>query len=111
MATRELPRQDWEVYFNFLSRASAAKTVQVEITGEDIGDQRDDSLLLLRGVSYDPKDDMFYVFTDPLKRLIPHPQKIYVDEAGATLAALQVIDRDGNASILILKDPLMLPPT
>jgi hypothetical protein len=66
--------------------------------------------LPLRGITYDPKDDLIEVALDGLDHLIRHPKEVYVDEdVGGGLMSVAVVTADGTREIVKLRDPLMLP--
>jgi len=110
MATQQLQRSEWKIYFDRVSRTLVGLQAEIETASLKLGDQINRDWSLLSGLTYDPKDDIFEVLTDDLDHLIPHPQKIYVDEAGVLLRSVDVIDADGNHQIVKLREPLPLPP-
>jgi uncharacterized protein DUF5335 len=42
--------------------------------------------------------------------MIPKPREIYVDDGRGGLMSIEVVDAEGTKQIIILRDPLMLPP-
>ena len=66
--------------------------------------------LPLIGISYDPNDDIVEVALEGLDHLIPKPREIYLENGGAALASIEIVDADGVKQIIKLKDQLMLPP-
>ena len=98
MVVRKLEKPEWHPYFESISKAVIGKRAEIEA-----------EWLSLIGVVYDPKDDRLEIALDGLDHLIPHPQQVYIDEKEGQLNSLEVIDRDGVAQIVQLRDPLMLP--
>lgn len=105
MYTRELPKSEWKTYFDDYCIEPLVKNVDIEILSPSHGDVIGEQNGKLNGLSYDPKDDQFYVFTDHLRHAISHPKKVYIIEDGITLKSIAIEDRDNNKQIIHLKDP------
>ena len=83
---------------------------QIDRTGWDLGDQIEAEWVPLIGVTYDEKDDLIEVALEDLDHLIRSPRKLFIDYAvGGIVAAIEIVDADGNQQIVRLKDPLALP--
>jgi hypothetical protein len=109
MAIRKIDRAQWRNFFDRVTKGLVGKRAEIEVDSLDLGSQIEAEWLPLLGIAYDPKDDVLEVALDGLDHLIAKPQEIYIEEGGAGLASLQVIDRDGVSQIVKLRDPLMLP--
>jgi hypothetical protein len=109
MATQQLQRAQWAPYFDRVSRRLGAAAAQIETASLSVGDQINRKWATLNGLAYDPKDDIFEVATDDLDHLIAHPREIYVEEAGALLHSVDIVDAAGNHQIVKLREPLLLP--
>jgi hypothetical protein len=107
--SRRLERDEWQAYCNRISKSVAGKRAELEVISLDLGDQIEAEWLLLYGIVYDPKADVFEVALEGLDHLISHPREVYVDEGPSGLTALEVIDEDETRQIVKLKEPLMLP--
>jgi len=110
MTNKELPRREWESFFDALSKAAAGQNVEVEVIGLNLGDQTEQDWLRLKGLTYGPKDDIFYVYTEALDHMIRSPQQIFTDWSGADLRVIEVYDKDNRSHIIKLKDRLLLGP-
>lgn len=110
MPTRRLERTEWRSYFDRVSRSLRATKVEVRVEGLDLGDQVEVSKLPLRGLSYDPHDDLFEVSTDRVRHLIDDPREIYVQEEADGLHSVEVLDADDHKQIIVLTPVLRLPP-
>jgi Family of unknown function (DUF5335) len=64
----------------------------------------------LLGSAYDPKDDLIEIALDGVDHMIHGPVEVWIDETGAGVASLEIIDREGTRQIVLLRDPLMLSP-
>lgn len=111
MATQQLQRSEWKHYFDTVSKILVGKHAEINIAGRQLGDQIQREWSLLNGLVYDPKDDLFEVIIeDEVDHLVFHPKEIWVDQAGVMLQSVDVVDADGNHQIVLLKEPLPLPP-
>jgi hypothetical protein len=84
-STQEIPRGAWRPYFDELSRRLGTMEATVEVVGADLGDQTLADHLVLTGLTYDDKDDVFVIGLDApgpppedAEHLIEHPQRILV---------------------------------
>lgn len=110
MPTRNLERNEWQHYFDQVSRRLRASTVDVEVSGLDLGAQVEAEHLPLQGFSYDPKDDSFYLICEGLEHRIHHPRSIAVREDNAqSLKAVEVIDSEEHHHVITLTEALELP--
>ena len=109
MPTRKLQRNEWQHYFDQASRRLPAASVDVEVSGLDLGAQVEAEHLPLEGFSYDPKDDAFYIICEGLKHKIHHPRSISVRQQGQSLKAVEVIDNDDHHHVVTLTAALELP--
>ncbi|MFL6711906.1 MAG: DUF5335 family protein, partial [Sulfurifustis sp.] len=79
MPTHHLQRDHWQSYFDRISRHLGGEQVEIETAGLGLGDQLKQEWVLLNGLVYDPKDDVFEVVTDDVDHLIHHPKDIYIE--------------------------------
>ncbi|SEL53031.1 DUF5335 domain-containing protein [Nitrosovibrio tenuis] len=110
MALTQLAKSRWQDYFDHVSKALPTKLVEVEVAGLGLGDQVEVDWLPLLGLSYDPKDDVLTVMVEGIEHNIWHPKQIHVDQDVESLHSMEVVDAAGEHHILLLKDPLRLPP-
>lgn len=110
MATRSLPKPQWESYFDQLSKHLKASQAEIEVVAMNLGDQIEGEWVPFYGISYDPKDDVIEYLLEGLDHLVPHPQQVLVDEEAEGLKSIEVVDRDGVRHIAKLKEVLKLPP-
>jgi hypothetical protein len=106
----KVQRSQWQPFFDRISAALGAKSVDVDIVGPGIGSQSEARRVLLTGLSYDAKDDVFAVIAEQIEHNISHPRAINVDEDLDSLRSLEVVDSVGNHHIVTLIAPLRLPP-
>jgi hypothetical protein len=105
---QKLNRQQWQPFFDAMSKVIEGKRVQIETASLKLGDQIQAEWLPLIGITYDRKDNVIEVALDGLDHLIHKPRDVFIDQEGSVLARFEVIDEDGAAQIIKLRDPLML---
>jgi len=109
MATARLDKNQWQAYFDMMSKEMKNKRAEIEVASLDIGDQIEAEWLPLFGITYDPKSDVAEIVLEGLDHMIPKPKDIYVDATGFDLSSVDVIDAEGRHCIVRLRDPLRLP--
>lgn len=109
MATAKLDRNQWQAYFDRMSKEMIGKRAEIEIASLDIGDQIEAEWLPLLGITYDPKSDIAEIVLEGLDHMIYKPKEIYVDATGFELSSVDVIDAEDRHCIVRLRDPLRLP--
>ncbi|WP_461831645.1 DUF5335 family protein [Aquifex sp.] len=110
MGSVKLPREEWEKYFDNVSKNLPAVEAQLEVVSKDVGDQMEVEYSPLLGLAYDPKDDVFEIqFKETHDHLIHHPQEIYVIEEDGKMTSLEIIDKEGTKYILRVKPAIPLP--
>jgi Family of unknown function (DUF5335) len=114
--TREIPREEWRQYFDDFSRRLATTVASIEVTGADIGAQVEAERGVLSGVTYDDRDDIVVIALDAegdpsaeLERTVYEPQKIFVEDDGAT-TVLAIEDSEGNKTLVRMEPAAQLPP-
>ncbi|BCX80877.1 hypothetical protein MIT9_P0455 [Methylomarinovum caldicuralii] len=110
MATRALPKSEWEAYFDHVSKHLKAETAEIEVASINLGDQIEAEWVPFYGVSYDPKDDVIEFVLEGVDHLVPHPKEVYVDDSIEGLRSIKVVGADGVRHIAKLKEVLKLPP-
>ena len=110
MAAAEIDRSRWGPYLDLLTNSLIGKQAEIEVVSLDLGDQIEAEWTPLIGVTYDHKDDLIEIALEDLDHLIRSPRQLFIDYAvGGAIAAIQIIDADGNQQIVRFKDPLALP--
>lgn len=107
MVYEPINKSSWEPYFNLISKLAIGRWVQLEVIGEDVGDQIEKDWVQFDGVSYDPPRDTLFLHTRTLEHEIVEPREIISQRDGTTNAII-VKDRDGKVEIIHFRDPLLL---
>jgi hypothetical protein len=107
MATRLLPRDAWNDYFDAFSKTKGdtgrIDYAEIRVFSPDDGALQETRWLPLLGLTYDPKDDLLDIAVAGLDHLVGHPQTIWVDEAGGRLDRFEVIRHDGTCEIVEIR--------
>lgn len=113
MATREIPRDDWDRYLDTLSRLKADRPVRVRVEDAEIGDQTLADCLPMVGISLEKKgsdaDAIELTLADPggdrnVTHEITHPAKLFVKENAAGEPEVLDIEAPGQVKTLIFFD-------
>jgi hypothetical protein len=109
-----IPPGGWEAFFDAFSKALQGRRTEIEVVGLTIGDQIQVEWAPLNGLSYDRKEDTFWVYLDlgdkDLDHAIPHPREILTRIGAGGLEEVIAVDVEGVKHIIRLRAPLMLPP-
>jgi hypothetical protein len=110
MAATQIERSQWAPFLDNITKSLIGKQAEIEVVSLDLGDQIQAEWTPLIGITYDHKDDLIEIALDELDHLIRSPRELFVDYGvGGIIAAIQIVDADGNRQIVKLKDPLALP--
>lgn len=111
---RQLPKESWQPFFESMTKILEGQRVEIEVFGLDLGDQIQAEAMPLNGLTYEAKDDTFYVYLEDEERGfdhgIPHPREILVHMVGAQIDQVIVVDADDHKHIVRLRQPIELPP-
>ena len=106
---RDLPRSEWRPFFDGLSKALIGKSTEIEVAGADLGDQLLAEWIPMLGISYDTKSDRLDLMLARTSHAIEHPERIGIDEDSNGVSVIAVVDREGQRTVVTLKEPLSLP--
>jgi hypothetical protein len=110
MATRTIPKAEWEQYFDRISKEMPAANVEMSVEGLDLGHQYLASRIPLEGITYDPASDTLTFFFEALGHNVAAPREVWVDERPDGLHSLAVVDSDGHQQIVVFHELLKLAP-
>jgi len=110
MATQKIERAAWRSFFDAMSEALAGKQAEIEVDALNLGSQIEAEWLPLYGVTYDDKDDLFEVALEGLDHLIRQPREVSIVTGRNGIDGIEVVDGDGTAHIITLREPLAVPP-
>jgi hypothetical protein len=117
-STQEIPRRAWRPYFDELSKVLGTTEATVEVVGKDVGAQVEADHLILTGITYDDRDDVFVIGLDApgnppedLERMVDHPKRIMVATSGTPPEemTIDIEDAEGHQTIVRLERPPALP--
>jgi hypothetical protein len=107
-ATKEIPRSEWQRYFDDLAkrhlRGDTAAVASLELMSAELGDQLEETAAPLIGLSYDPKSEALEVILADRDHLVFHPAEIWVvEEDDGFVSALEVVYGDGTHEVMELQ--------
>jgi hypothetical protein len=109
MTIRKLEKPEWRPFLDVVSELLEAKEAEIEVASLNLGDQVLAEWLPLRGITYDPRNDVVEVVLDEVDHMIHRPREIYLDNGAGALRSIEIVDADDVKQIVRLKDQLMLP--
>jgi hypothetical protein len=106
----QIDRAQWAPFLDAITNSLIGKQAEIEVVSLDLGDQMEAEWAPLIGITYDRKNDLIEIALDDLDHLIRSPRELFIDYAvGDVVAAIEIVDGDGNRQIVKFKDPLALP--
>lgn len=102
MSTNQIDSKEWPHYFDKLSDFVQGSEVEIEVFGNEIGVQIEAKSVILQGLSYDQKSQVFIIDTKDHEHVIREPQDIYVDYRNEELKSIKITGQDGNVHIIKL---------
>ncbi len=107
---REIPREEWQAYFEDFSRDQPDYLVRMDILGGETGAETEADGPHLAAITYDRKDDIVVIGLDgapdgvpeEVEHVIDRPAKITVDETGSGEIAFEIEDAEGTRTVLRL---------
>lgn len=103
--TRQIPREEWQQYFDAFTRRHLGETggvVTLEALSDTIGDQVLASGAHLIGLSYDPHDGAIDALLEGDDHRVFQPQEVWVLEGDHedVIATFEFVHADGMKEIL-----------
>ena len=113
MKTRQIPRQEWAIFFDDLSKKWEGRGVALEVFGQDIGDQIEERQMFFAGLTAevtnkDGRQDKIEMMLGGapgghLTHTISAPTEVDLQQADAGVdSALLIKAADGTTSLLRL---------
>lgn len=107
MAIKKLEKKQWEPYFDQFSksyiRSKRNDYAEIQMLSDEAGLAFETEWVLLRGISYNPKDDSLEIDIEDLGHRIYHPQTIFIDDNDEDISSLEIVETNGNKSIIELR--------
>lgn len=109
MARRELDRSQWDKYTSSLSKRLQKERVRLSRGGLDREGHVEADAVLLRGITYDRRDDSLEIDTEQLSHRIERPRRLVVVETDAGFERMEIVDAEGCRHVLQLERTRALP--
>jgi len=108
MESRILDKSEWRDELIRLWRKLDGKNIQIEVEALKLGDQTEAEFVPLKGLSYDPKDDVVQVWVGALEHMINKPVKIELAVEKGRLEAIGITDADGEQHLIKPQEAVMV---
>ncbi|MGM0584964.1 MAG: DUF5335 family protein [Pseudomonadota bacterium] len=109
MTARVLDKAEWQTFFDRMAKGLEGRRAHAEVGGLDLGEQVAVESAPLLGISYEPKADLLEIAMEGVDHMIRAPRRIAVEETGAGLSGLEVVDAEDRRQVVRLTEPLKLP--
>ena len=109
MTLRRIDKSQWTGFCTLLTTELLGKRAEIEIASAEFGLQIEARWLPVIGLTYDSRHDMFEITLDGLDHMIHHPLELYAEFGSGGVESLAIVDMNAW-QIVMLRDPLMLPP-
>ena len=100
----------WYAFCNGVTVELAGKRAEIEIASLDLGAQVLARWPPLLGLVYDRKNDYLQIAIDGLDHMVLKPRELNAEYGPRGLQCVGLVDSEGAWQILLLRDPLSLPP-
>lgn len=113
--TRQLPRDEWQAYFDRLTRnfLGIRELVTIESLSPLLGDQLEADTVRVLSLSFDPINNAFRAVLEEAGHLVFAPKEIWVVERGdGFVSSVELVHPDGTREILTLchdEQPVLNP--
>lgn len=107
MQYEQIEKENWNSYFDLLSKMARGRQVLLERIGHVTGDQIIENWIFFNGATYDSAKETLYVHTRYLEHAILRPRDIIAQRDG-NLKSISIRDSDGAIEIIHFRDPLLL---
>jgi hypothetical protein len=116
MPTQEIPREEWQGFFEVFSRQHEGWLATLELLGSDIGAQEEAHELPLEGLSLDSGGNESEAIVislgrtrrDHVTHTIKQPEHVWLEQtAEGANAALEIESSDESKALLRFRSPLL----
>ena len=111
MPPQKLERMHWQGFCRRMSEGLARQRTDIEISSPETGVQFDARWLPVIGLDYDPGHDVLHFAIEDVGHLTLRPHELYIEISPHGLESFCVLERDNVWQVILLRAPLMLPPS
>ncbi len=106
MAWRKLEKSEAEAYCDTLSRALKDNQAEIEIMAVGVMDRKETAWIRIHGLTYNPDEDILYIYCDNLDHQIKKPREINLYETDSGLEMIEIVAADGYKHLLHFRKPV-----
>ena len=108
MKKKELAADDYESFFDTLSKGMKDEQVEIEILAVGLFDKEETRWITIYGISYDPAEKTASIICDQIEHLIKNPQGVNVFEDDSGVESIEIIGGGGYKHLLRFKKPIKI---
>jgi len=111
MRTAQIDSKDWQEKFNQISKKLDNRNINIEVNGLDIGHQVEATSVHLKGLTYDPRDNIIGIASDNFEHAISSPKKIFFTSADGnveSIESIEITDSKDRKQIITFEAALLL---
>ncbi len=106
MAWRKLAKSEASDYCDTLSRKLRGGQAEIEVMAVGIMDKKETAWIPIHGITYNPEEDILYIYCDHLDHQIRKPREINLYETDRGLEKIEIIGANGYNHLLHFKNPI-----
>jgi hypothetical protein len=108
MPIRKLEPTEWKVFFDTYSRnvlmSDRPEYADLRLLSGTLGNLEGTSWLPLRGITWDPGNEILEIILEDLDHLVARPSEIYVEQDGdGAIRSMEIVEKDGTKQILEMR--------
>ncbi len=108
MSMRKIDKSEGESYFNTVSKALQDKMAEIEIMAMGTMDKKQTNWIKIHGISYNPDEDILFIFCENLEHRIKKALEFKVWETDNSIEKIEIVGSDGYSHLLTFKSPVKL---
>jgi hypothetical protein len=105
---RKIDKSECESYCNTLSKALHEEMVEIEVMAMGTMDKKQTNWIKIHGISYNPTEDVLFVFCENLEHRIKKALEFKVMETDKGVERIEIVGSGGYSHLLIFKKPVKL---
>jgi len=111
LRTNKVSSDQWDSKFNQISQKLENRNIDIEVVAMDLGDQFAATGVHLKGLTYEPRDNVIQIASDDFSHIINSPSEVYFtldEESIESIKSIELIDSEDRKHIVTFEDALLL---
>ncbi len=106
MAWRKLAKSEAHDYCDNLSKALRDNQAEIEVMAVGVMDRKETAWIRIHGLSYNPDEDILYIYCENLDHQVKKPREINLYETDKGLEKIEIVASDGYKHLLHFREPV-----